>query len=52
MSVGHLAMAFDVSIFIALVLLVTGCGPLKGNTSSQAGMCWETQILGCMVRVS
>ena len=37
MSGGHLAMAFDVSFLPALVLLVVGCGLLKGNISVQVG---------------
>ena len=37
MSAGHLAMAFDQSFLIALVLLVVGCGLLKGNISAQVG---------------
>src|SRR5476649_2113592 len=30
MSAGHIAMAFDVSFLFALLLLITGCGLLKG----------------------
>jgi POT family proton-dependent oligopeptide transporter len=37
MSAGHLAMAFDESFLIALLLLVLGCGLLKGNISAQVG---------------
>jgi POT family proton-dependent oligopeptide transporter len=37
MSAGHLAMAFDASFLLALVLLVSGCGLLKGNISTQVG---------------
>ena len=37
MSAGHIAMAFDQSFLLALVLLVTGSGLLKGNISSQVG---------------
>lgn len=37
MSAGHLAMAFDQSFLLALVLLVVGCGLLKGNISTQVG---------------
>ncbi|MGA9333594.1 MAG: peptide MFS transporter, partial [Rudaea sp.] len=37
MSAGHLAMAFDASFLLALVLLITGCGLLKGNISTQVG---------------
>jgi POT family proton-dependent oligopeptide transporter len=37
MSAGHIAMAFDQSFLIALLLLVLGCGLLKGNISAQVG---------------
>ncbi|MGN6517712.1 MAG: peptide MFS transporter [Rhizomicrobium sp.] len=37
MSGGHIAMAFDQSFLLALVLLITGCGLLKGNISTQVG---------------
>src|ERR1700749_5025295 len=37
MSAGHIAMAFDVSFLLALLLLVVGCGLLKGNISTQVG---------------
>lgn len=37
MSAGHLAMAFDASFLLALVLLVSGSGLLKGNISTQVG---------------
>ena len=37
MSLGHLAMAFDQSFLLALALLITGCGLLKGNISAQVG---------------
>ncbi|HEX4181238.1 MAG TPA: peptide MFS transporter [Caulobacteraceae bacterium] len=37
MSAGHLAMAFDASFLIALLLLIVGCGCLKGNISAQVG---------------
>ena len=37
MSGGHLAMAFDRSFLLALVLLIAGCGLLKGNISAQVG---------------
>lgn len=37
MSVGQWAMAFDGSFLIALLLLVVGCGLLKGNISTQVG---------------
>lgn len=37
MSAGHLAMAFDASFLLALLLLIIGCGLLKGNISTQVG---------------
>jgi POT family proton-dependent oligopeptide transporter len=37
MSAGHIAMAFDVSFLLALLLLIIGCGFLKGNISAQVG---------------
>ncbi|MCM8731470.1 peptide MFS transporter [Hephaestia sp. GCM10023244] len=37
MSAGHIAMAFDSSFFVALLLLILGSGALKGNISAQVG---------------
>lgn len=37
MFTGHLAMAFDQSFLLALLLLVAGSGLLKGNISAQVG---------------
>src|SRR5450755_3947221 len=37
MSAGHIAMAFDQSFLLALALLVSGSGFLKGNISAQVG---------------
>ncbi|HEY4271901.1 MAG TPA: peptide MFS transporter [Candidatus Udaeobacter sp.] len=37
MSAGHLAMAFDQTFLIALLLLIIGSGFLKGNISAQVG---------------
>ncbi|HEX4533243.1 MAG TPA: oligopeptide:H+ symporter, partial [Rhizomicrobium sp.] len=37
MSAGHIAMAFDASFLLALLLLIVGCGLLKGNISTQVG---------------
>jgi POT family proton-dependent oligopeptide transporter len=42
MSAGHLAMAFDASFLFALVLLIVGCGFLKGNISSQVGTLYSS----------
>src|ERR1700678_1039916 len=36
-SAGHIAMAFDASFLLALLLLIVGCGLLKGNISTQVG---------------
>lgn len=43
MSAGHLAMSFDVSFLLALVLLIFGCGCLKGNISAQVGALYPTE---------
>jgi proton-dependent oligopeptide transporter, POT family len=37
MSAGHIAMGFDQSFLLALLLLVIGSGFLKGNISAQVG---------------
>ncbi len=37
MAAGHLAMSFDGSFLLALVLLVLGSGCLKGNVTTQVG---------------
>jgi POT family proton-dependent oligopeptide transporter len=37
MSAGHLAMTFDQSFLVALLLLVIGSGFLKGNITAQVG---------------
>jgi len=37
MSAGHIAMTFDASFLLALLLLVIGSGFLKGNISAQVG---------------
>ena len=37
MSGGHLAMSFDHSFLLALLLLIVGSGMLKGNISAQVG---------------
>lgn len=37
MAGGHIAMAFDQSFLLALLLLVVGSGLLKGNISAQVG---------------
>ena len=37
MAGGHLAMAFDATFLVALLLLILGSGCLKGNISAQVG---------------
>lgn len=37
MAAGHLAMTFDATFLLALLLLVLGSGALKGNISAQVG---------------
>ena len=37
MSAGQVAMAFDATFLVALLLLIVGCGFLKGNISAQVG---------------
>ena len=37
MSAGHLAMSFDQTFLMALLLLIAGSGCLKGNISAQVG---------------
>jgi POT family proton-dependent oligopeptide transporter len=43
MSCGHLAMAFDQSFLLAFLLLVIGCGLLKGNISTQVGQLYAPE---------
>lgn len=43
MSAGHLAMAFDQSFLLALFLLISGCGLLKGNISTQVGELYKEE---------
>ncbi|MBS0387345.1 MAG: peptide MFS transporter [Proteobacteria bacterium] len=42
MFAGHVAMAFDASFLLALLLLVLGSGLLKGNISAQVGALYPT----------
>ena len=37
MSAGHIAMSFDRTFLVALVLLILGSGALKGNIAAQVG---------------
>lgn len=41
MTLGHFAMAFDVSFLAALLLLVLGSGLLKGNVAAQVGHLYQ-----------
>ena len=43
MSAGHLAMSFDASFLIALLLLILGSGFLKGNISAQVGALYPAE---------
>src|SRR5881394_2529540 len=43
MSAAHIAMAFDQSFLLALLLLVIGSGFLKGNISAQVGALYPPQ---------
>jgi proton-dependent oligopeptide transporter, POT family len=43
MSAGHIAMGFDQSFLLALLLLVIGSGFLKGNISAQVGALYPTE---------
>src|ERR1700759_10376 len=43
MSAGHVAMAFDQSFLLALLLLVVGSGFLKGNISAQVGALYPAE---------
>lgn len=43
MTAGHLAMSFDASFLIALLLLILGSGCLKGNISAQVGTLYPVE---------
>lgn len=43
MAIGHMLMAFDASLLIALALLIAGSGCLKGNISTQVGHLYPPQ---------
>ena len=45
MSAGHFAMAFDETFLVALLLLIIGCGFLKGNIASQVGTLYAPEDL-------
>ncbi len=42
MTFGHLAMAFDQSFLLALLLLITGAGFLRGNLIAQVGQLYAS----------
>ncbi len=42
MAAGHFLMAFEAPFLLALMLLMTGCGMLKGNVSAQVGNLYAT----------
>ena len=48
MSGGHLAMSFERSFLLALLLLVIGSGLLKGNISTQVGALYPGQAMSSM----
>lgn len=50
MSSGHLAMAFDQTFLLALLLLVAGSGFLKGNISAQVGALYPPEDEGKRTR--
>ena len=50
MSAGHIAMAFDQSFLLALLLLVIGSGFLKGNISAQVGALYPPEHEGRRTR--
>jgi hypothetical protein len=45
MSAGHIAMAFERTFLLALLLLVIGSGFLKGNISTQVGALYQDDSL-------
>jgi POT family proton-dependent oligopeptide transporter len=50
MSGGHIAMAFDQSFLLALLLLILGSGLLKGNISAQVGGLYPVEAEGLRTR--
>lgn len=50
MTAGHLLMAFEAGFLIALLLLITGTGCLKGNISVQVGYLYGEQESGQRTR--
>ncbi len=50
MCAGHVAMAYDRSFLLALLLLVVGSGFLKGNISAQVGALYDIDDVGRRTR--
>jgi proton-dependent oligopeptide transporter, POT family len=50
MSAGHLAMAFERTFLVALLLLIFGSGFLKGNISAQVGALYPVEDQGQRTR--
>ena len=50
MAAGHLAMSFDQSFLVALLLLILGSGLLKGNISAQVGTLYPPDAEGRRAR--
>lgn len=47
---GHLALAFDASFLIGLMLLILGCGCVKGNVAVQAGALYPREAEAARTR--
>lgn len=43
MTAGHFCMAFDASFLLALLLLILGCGLLRGNLTAQVAELYEPE---------
>ena len=50
LSAGHIAMAFDRTFLMALLLLVVGSGLLKGNISTQVGALYPREAVARRTR--
>ena len=46
MVLGHFLMAFEAALLLALLLLLTGCGLLKGNLAAQVGALYPRDETG------
>ena len=47
---GHLALAFDASFLLGLLLLILGCGCLKGNVATQVGALYPREAEAARTR--